>query len=97
MPTAGNTHEIGASRNLFALGNHPVVTPAPLGSPNPSTRAEANVARYTYRVFTSFVGPYGYHVTRPIKGKNVVILQTRTLRDLAERLVVQAELVDVSS
>ncbi len=58
---------------------------------------DANGTRYTYRVFRSFVvGPSDYHVTRPIGGKNVVSLQTCTLPDFAERLVVQAELVDVS-
>lgn len=59
---------------------------------------DANGTRYTYEVFTSFtVGPYDYEVTEPIPGKNIVSLQTCTLPDFAERFIVQAELVDVSS
>ncbi len=59
---------------------------------------DADGTRYTYSVFTSFtVGPYDYHVTKPIPGKNVISLQTCTLPDFAERFVVQAELVSVSS
>ena len=60
--------------------------------------ADADGTRYTYRVFRSFVvGPGDYHVTEPVPGKSVVSLQTCTLPDYAERLVVQAELADVTS
>ena len=58
---------------------------------------DANGTRYTYRVFKSFkVGPYDSYVTEPVPGKSVVSLQTCTLPDFAERLVVQAELVDAT-
>ena len=50
--------------------------------------------RYVYRVFDRFVvGPDDATVKDPIPGKNVVSLQTCTLPDYAERLVVRAELV----
>jgi sortase A len=59
---------------------------------------DADGTRYTYRVFRSFVvDPDDYHVTEPITGKSVVSLQTCTLPDYSERLVVQAELADVPS
>ena len=38
----------------------------------------------------------GSSVTEPIPGESIVSLQTCTLPDFAERLVVQAELVSVS-
>ncbi len=54
--------------------------------------------RYTYKVFNTFVvGPSDYQVTQPIPGKNVLSLQTCTLPDYSDRLVVQAELMDVSA
>ena len=50
--------------------------------------------RYEYAVFRRrVVGPQDISVTRPIPGKSVVTLQTCTLPDYAERLVVQAALV----
>ena len=49
---------------------------------------------YEYAVFREMVvGPEEVRVTRPVPGKSVVSLQTCTLPDYAERLVVQAELV----
>ncbi len=58
---------------------------------------DADGTKYTYAVFTSFVvGPSDYEVTRPVPGKSVVSLQTCTLPDYSERLIVQAELVGVS-
>jgi sortase A len=49
-------------------------------------------------VYRSFVvGPSDYHVTEPVARKSAVGLQTCTLPDYSERLVVQAELADVSS
>jgi sortase A len=58
---------------------------------------DANGTRYTYQVFKkSIVSPNAYHVTRPVAGRNVVTLQTCTLPDYKERLIVQAELTSVS-
>ncbi len=49
---------------------------------------------YTYRVFKEFiVGPSDLFVTQPIEGKNIVTLQTCTLPDYSQRLIVQAEKV----
>lgn len=53
--------------------------------------------RYTYRVFGEFVvQPTDVWVTEPVEGKNVLTLQTCTLPNYAERVIVQAELVDVA-
>jgi sortase A len=50
--------------------------------------------RYVYRVFERFVvGPHDGSVKEPVPGKNIVSLQTCTLPDYAERLIVRAELV----
>jgi sortase A len=50
--------------------------------------------RYVYEVFKKFiVGPNEVSVTRPLAGKNIVSLQTCTLPDYSERLIVQAEKV----
>ena len=55
---------------------------------------DANGKKYTYRVFKEFVvAPTDLYVTEPIKGKNIVTLQTCTLPDYSQRLIVQAELV----
>jgi len=52
---------------------------------------------YTYSVFREFVvGPNDQQVTQPVPGKTVVSLQTCTLPDYRDRLVVQAELVSVT-
>jgi sortase A len=60
---------------------------------------DANGARYTYRVFRSFVvGPSDYHVTEPVPGRNIVSLQTCTpVPTFEQRMVVQAKLTDVVS
>ncbi|MEW6635298.1 MAG: sortase [Actinomycetota bacterium] len=51
--------------------------------------------RYTYEVFREFVvSPTDLSVTEPIPGKNILTLQTCTLPDYSDRLVVQAELVE---
>ena len=51
--------------------------------------------RYVYRVFKEFVvDPRDVYVTEPIKGKNVLTLQTCTLPDYSRRLIVQAERVE---
>jgi sortase A len=55
--------------------------------------ADANGKEYTYEVYEELVvEPTDLYVTEPIEGKNVVTLQTCTLPDYAERLIVQAEL-----
>lgn len=51
--------------------------------------------RYSYKVFkTLLVDPSDTFITRPMKGKNIVTLQTCTLPDYSQRLIVQAERVD---
>src|SRR5215211_9052749 len=58
---------------------------------------DANGTRYTYEVFREFVAePYEVHVAQPIPGKSVVSLQSCTMPDYSKRLIVQAELKDVS-
>jgi sortase A len=50
--------------------------------------------KYVYKVFDRFVvGPNDASVKKPIAGKNIVSLQTCTLPNYSERLVVQAEMV----
>lgn len=57
---------------------------------------DSDGARYTYEVFDNFVtGPYDWSVTEPVSGKNIVTLQTCTLPDYADRIIVQAELTEV--
>ncbi|CAN5559519.1 hypothetical protein BH24ACT22_BH24ACT22_03900 [soil metagenome] len=47
---------------------------------------------YTYRVFKELVvNPSDLFITRPIEGKNILTLQTCTLPDYSQRLIVQAE------
>ena len=49
---------------------------------------------YTYRVFKeSIVGPDDTFVTQTQKGRNIITLQTCTLPDYSERLIIQAEKV----
>ena len=51
--------------------------------------------RYTYEVFSErVVGPEQIEVTQPVKGKNILTLQTCTFPDYSERIVTQAELVE---
>jgi sortase A len=53
--------------------------------------------RYTYRVYSEYVsGPFDWSPTEPVPGKRVITLQTCTLPDYVERLVVHAELVSTS-
>ncbi|MBA3491322.1 MAG: sortase [Rubrobacteraceae bacterium] len=57
---------------------------------------DANGTRYTYSVFKSIIiGPDDSYITRPIPGKSIISLQTCTLPDYSQRLIVQAELTDV--
>src|SRR5829696_2995796 len=47
--------------------------------------------QYVYKVFKDFVvDPTDVFVTRPIKGKNILTLQTCTLPDYSRRLIIQA-------
>lgn len=56
---------------------------------------DAAGTRYTYRVFKEFVvGPSDLSVTKAEPNKNVLTLQTCTLPDYSQRLIVQAELVN---
>jgi sortase A len=58
---------------------------------------DANGTRYTYEVFKEFVvNPDAYYVTQPVAGRSIVTLQTCTLPDYSQRLIVQAELTDIS-
>ena len=58
---------------------------------------DANGTTYTYEVFKKFVvNPRDVHVMRPVAAKNIVSLQTCTLPDYAQRLIVRAELKSVS-
>ena len=55
---------------------------------------DATGERYTYRVFKEFVvSPADMWVTEPVPGKNILTLQSCTLPDYTQRLIVQAELV----
>jgi sortase A len=58
---------------------------------------DANGTRYTYSVFNSvIVSPdNASFITRPVPGKSIISLQTCTLPDYAQRLIVQAELTAV--
>jgi sortase A len=58
---------------------------------------DANGTRYTYEVFKKFiVDPSAFRVTQPLAGRSIVTLQTCTLPDYKQRLIVQAELTSVS-
>ena len=58
---------------------------------------DADGTRYTYKVFKEFtVGPSDTSVTNTESGKNILTLQTCTLPDYSQRLIVQAELTDTS-
>ncbi len=55
---------------------------------------DADGTEYNYRVFDSFiVNPDDTWVIDPVPGKNILTLQTCTLPDYSQRLIVQAELV----
>ena len=55
---------------------------------------DAQGRKYVYEVFDKMVvGPNDISVKEPIEGKNIVTLQTCTLPDYKQRLIVQAELV----
>src|SRR5215210_7800825 len=57
---------------------------------------DSDGTRYTYEVFENFIAdPYDWSVTEPVSGKNIVTLQTCTLPDYTQRVIVQAELTEV--
>jgi sortase A len=59
---------------------------------------DAEGTRYTYKVFKEFtVGPSDTSVTDTEPGKNILTLQTCTLPDYSQRLLVQAELTDTET
>jgi sortase A len=56
---------------------------------------DAGGTKYTYEVFKTFtVSPSDTHVTDTQPGKNILTLQSCTLPDYKQRLIVQAELTD---
>ena len=58
---------------------------------------DSNGTKYTYSVYESLVvNPDALHVTKPVSGKSVITLQTCTLPDYNQRLIVRAELENVS-
>jgi sortase A len=58
---------------------------------------DANGTKYTYKVFKEFtVSPTDLSVTDAVPGKNVLTLQTCTLPDYSQRLIIQAELIDTT-
>jgi sortase A len=58
---------------------------------------DADGTRYTYEVFKEFtVSPTELAVTDPVPGKNILTLQTCTLPDYSQRLIIQAELTDTT-
>ena len=59
---------------------------------------DANGTKYTYEVFKEFtVSPSDLSVTKAVPDKNILTLQTCTLPDYSQRLIVQAELVDTTT
>jgi sortase A len=58
---------------------------------------DANGTKYTYEVFKEFtVSPTDLSVTKAVPDKNILTLQTCTLPDYSQRLIVQAELVETA-
>jgi len=59
---------------------------------------DADGRKYTYKVFRKLiVEPTDLYVLNPIKGKNIVSLQTCTLPDYTNRVIYRAMLEDVES
>jgi sortase A len=55
---------------------------------------DAQGKRYIYRVYDRLIlGPHDTSATKPVKGMNVISLQTCTLPNYTERLIVRGELV----
>jgi sortase A len=58
---------------------------------------DANGTKYTYKVFKEYtVSPTDLSVTKAVPDKNILTLQTCTLPDYSQRLIVQAELVETA-
>ncbi len=58
---------------------------------------DTNGTKYTYEVFKEFtVSPTDLSVTKAVPDRNILTLQTCTLPDYSQRLIVQAELVDTT-
>jgi sortase A len=58
---------------------------------------DTNGTKYTYEVFKEFtVSPADLSVTKAVPDRNILTLQTCTLPDYSQRLIVQAELVDTT-
>ena len=59
---------------------------------------DSNGTKYTYKVFKTFiVAPSDTHVTATEPGKNILTLQTCTLPNYEQRLIVQADLTDTQT
>jgi sortase A len=59
------------------------------------TLTDANGGEYYYRVTKKVVvGPDAVDIMEPVEGKSLISLQTCTLPDYKERIVVQGELID---
>jgi sortase A len=59
---------------------------------------DAGGTKYTYEVFKTFVvNPSDTRVTDTKPGKNILTLQTCTLPDYKQRLIVQSELTDTQA
>ena len=59
---------------------------------------DAEGRTYTYEVFSTLVvEPTNLSVLEPIEGKNIVSLQSCTLPDYSDRIIVQAELKDTQA
>ena len=59
---------------------------------------DADGREYTYEVFNKLiVDPTNLSVIEPIKGKNIVSLQSCTLPDYTRRVIYQAELKDITT
>jgi sortase A len=55
---------------------------------------DSDGTKYVYRVYDRFIlGPNDTSATKPVAGMNVISLQTCTLPNYTERLIVRAELV----
>ncbi|CAA9459606.1 MAG: hypothetical protein AVDCRST_MAG58-2313 [uncultured Rubrobacteraceae bacterium] len=53
--------------------------------------------KYIYRVYDRFIlGPNDTSATKPVRGMNVISLQTCTLPNYTDRLVVRAELIETA-
>ena len=58
---------------------------------------DSDGTRYRYEVFNELVSdPFDWSHTEPVPGKNIITLQTCTLPDYTQRLMVQGELKEVT-